>query len=130
MINMVFGCREQGKTFKSLYLGLDVLIANCPNQKRFTICCLESVYDQLRNLPEAYFRGRWLYIDYKGTTTFVKKVKVKRPEHSKIYNVTYIKDTCLQSYPRPLSIGISVTYDDRSVVKVASLEKDDEKDNS
>lgn len=87
MINMVFGCREQGKALKQLYDALDILIDRCPGQKRFTICCLEQVYNQIRNLPEAYHRGRWLYINYKGTTTFVKKVIVKRPRGFKTVKI-------------------------------------------
>ena len=64
---------------KSIYQALDTMIENLPGRKRYVICCLASSYDAFKRLPESYFRGRWLYIDYKGTTTFIKKVIIERP---------------------------------------------------
>ena len=86
-ISMVFSLRDPEKAFKQTYNALDTLIKNLPDRKRFVICCLSSTYEQLKKLPEAYFRGRWLYIDYKGTITFVKKVVVKRPSGYKTYKI-------------------------------------------
>ena len=86
-IDMAFSPRQQGKVLNSIYQALDTMIEHIPGRKRYVLCCLSSTYEHFKKLPESYFRGRWLYIDYKGTTTLVKKVVIKKPSGYKTIKV-------------------------------------------
>ena len=69
-------CVWPGKTLKCFYEGLDIYVEKFPNEDRPVIYCSETIYRQIKKLPESYMKGRWLYIKYASKTFFVKKVRI------------------------------------------------------
>ena len=69
--------RFPGKSLEIFYEGLRIYRENVPNDKKPCVYCSESVYQQIKKLPEAFLRGRWLYINYNNTIFSVRKVKTK-----------------------------------------------------
>lgn len=72
----VYTGRIPGKTCKTVYEGMNTILARLPNLPRYVIMTTEEMYNQMKKLPEAYFRGRWLYLNYKNHTFFVKKFEI------------------------------------------------------
>lgn len=69
-------CIWPGKTLKCFYEGLETYAKKFPNEARPVICCSETIYRQIKKLPEAYMRGRWLYVNYNNKVFFVRKVNI------------------------------------------------------
>jgi len=68
--------RSSGKTLKCFYENLSAYAEKFPNEARPVIYCSKTMYKQVKKLPESYMRGRWLYINYKNKTFFVKEVRI------------------------------------------------------
>ena len=91
------GSRSNDKTVESLYNAFDFLIANWPeSEPKITLYVVDTIYDYIKTLDGAHFRGRWLYVNYKGHEIFVKKVFVKEPEGFKTCKITRIKPEYLK----------------------------------
>lgn len=65
-----------GKTSKCFYEGLDAYVKNFPDEARPVIYCSETIYKQIKKLPESCMKGRWLYFNYKNKMFFIKKVRM------------------------------------------------------
>ena len=64
-----------------------------------TIMVSESLYEDLKKIPETFFRGRWLYYWHEETKTIVliKKVNIVLPKGFKTFKYTRI-----EGEPKPL----------------------------
>lgn len=72
--------RSKGKTVDELYESFDCLIENWPDSKcKITLYVVDRIYDYIKTLDGAHFRGRWLYINYKDHEIFIKKIAIKEP---------------------------------------------------
>ena len=84
-MRLYINSRLNGKAVQTLEEALKEMIKNLPERNNFVLSVNSHTYESIKKLSYSYTRGRWLYLNFKGKTFFVKKIKINKPRGFKVY---------------------------------------------